>query len=130
MNSIYYLLFVRRYNTDSIQGTLTKFQKRVGWTINKFWLSNSLSINSTILTFSYQKRRKDVQRRMFASCSSYHQIIAVWILVSEGRDKKGGFVETISKRKMQVMFKSGFASHWIEKQNKNQTIWLIFPPIR
>ena len=44
------------------------------------------------------------------------------MLVSERRDKKGGFVETISKRKMQVILESGFASHWIEKQNKNQTI--------
>ena len=52
--------------------------------------------------------------------------MAVWILVSEGRDRKGGFVETnsseysISKSKMQCIFEPGFASHMIKLQNKTQ----------
>ena len=46
------------------------------------------------------------------------------MLVSEGRDKKGGFVETnsskysISKSKIQSIFEPGFASHRIKYQNK------------
>ena len=45
-------------------------------------------------------------------------------MVSEGRDKKGGFVETnsseysISKSKLEGNFKPGFASHRIKLQNK------------
>ena len=47
-------------------------------------------------------------------------------MVSEGRDKKGEFVETnsnaysISKSKMQGIFEPSFASHRIKLQNKTQ----------
>ena len=52
---------------------------------------------------------KDVSFQIFG-------IIAVLILVSEGRDKKGGFLETnsreysISKRKIQDTFELSFGS--------------------
>ena len=105
-----------------------EIEKSVGWTIDKFRLDNSLAINGTILRFAYWKI--DVQRRTFANfwdfCCSYHQIMTVWILVLEGRDKKGGFVEmnsskySISKSKMQGIFESGFASHTAKYQNKTQ----------
>ena len=79
-------------------GAITNLKISVGWTTDKFWLNNSLAINGTILRFAY--RKIDVQRRTCTNfwdfCCSYHQIIAVWILVLEGRDKKGGFVETNS----------------------------------
>ena len=75
-------------------GAITELKKSVGWTIDKFRLNNSLVINDTILRFSY--RKIDVQRRTFSNfwdfCCCKHQVIAVWILVSEGRDKKGRFV--------------------------------------
>ena len=46
--------------------------------------------------------------------------------MSEGRDKKGGIVETnpseysISKSKIQGIFEPGFVSHRIKLQNKAQ----------
>ena len=108
-------------NCEFTIGSITKLKISVGWTTGKFWLNNSLAINGMILRFAY--RKIDVQRRTCTNfwdfCCSYHQIIAVWILVSEGRDKKGGFVETnsseysISRSKMQGIFESGFASHTI-----------------
>ena len=47
-------------------------------------------------------------------------------MVSEGRDKKGGFTETksskypISQSKMQGIFEPGFDSDRIKQQNKTQ----------
>ena len=112
----------KRFQWSRAPEALSKLKKSVGWTIDKFRLNNSLAINGTILRFAY--RKIDVQRRTCTNfwdfCCSYHQIIAVWILVSEGRDKKGRFVETnsseysISKSKMQVIFESGFNSHTIK----------------
>ena len=81
-----------------------------------------MATNDTILRFA--DRKVDVQRCTFTNVwnfyFSYHQIIAVWILVLEGRDKKGAFVETnsskysISKSKIQGIFESGLASHTIK----------------
>ena len=81
-------------------------------------MNNSQAINGTILIFTYRKR--DVLRRTFSSfwdfCCCYHQIIAISILASEGRDKKGGFLETnsseysFSESKMQGIFKPCFVS--------------------
>ena len=74
------------------------------------------------MTFVYQK--VGVQRSTFPNFWDFAiattKIIAVLILVSEGRDKKGGFVEThsseysISKSKMQDIFEIGLASHRIK----------------
>ena len=36
-------------------GAITKLKISVGWTIDKFWLNNSLAINGTILRFAYRK---------------------------------------------------------------------------
>ena len=98
-------------NTTTRAGAITKLKR----------LSDGQS-NGTILRFAY--RKVDVQRRMFTIfwdfCCSYHQIIAAWILVSEGQNKKGGFVETnsseycISTSKMQGIFESDFASRTIK----------------
>ena len=116
------------YFQTETKGAITKLKISVGWTVDKFWLNNSLAINGTIMRFAY--RKINVQRRTFTSfgdfCCSYHQIIAIWILVSEGRDKKVGFVETnlsensISRSKMQGIFESHFAGHTIHEQNKTQ----------
>ena len=116
---------------------ITKLKTRVGWTIDKFRLNNSLAINGIILRFAYQKI--DVQRRTFSNfgdfCCSYYQIIAAWILASEGWDKKGGFEKTnsskysISKSKTQGIFKPGFATLWIKWQSKPKIICIIFSPI-
>ena len=73
------LLLIVRYecfkNVSYVTGSITKFKKSVGWTIDKFWLNNSMVINGTILSFAYQKM--DVQRRKFSSfwdfCCSYHE---------------------------------------------------------
>ena len=54
-------------------------------------------------------------------------------MVSEGRDKIGGFVEMnsseyfILKSKMQGIFESGFASHTTKYQNKTQDHLNYFP---
>ena len=104
------------------KGLLKTFKKSAGWTINKFWLNNSVAITGTILRSAYKEI--DIQRRTFSNFwnfyCSYYQIIAVWILVSEGRDKKGAFVEissskySILKSKMQGIFRPCFGSHRIK----------------
>ena len=93
-------------------GAITKLKRNGRWTMDKFqsW------------DFSYWKI--DVQRRTLSNFGdffcSYHEIITVWILALEGRDKKGRFLETnlseysISKTKMQGIFESGLASHRIK----------------
>ena len=62
-------------NVSYVTGAIIKFKKSVGWTIDKFWLNNSMVINGTILSFAYQKM--DDQRRTFSSfwdfCCSYHE---------------------------------------------------------
>ena len=104
------------------KGLLKTFKKSAGWTINKFWLNNSVAITGTILRSAYKEI--DIQRRTFSNFwnfyCSYYQIIAVWILLSEGRDKKGAFVEissskySILKSKMQGIFRPCFGSHRIK----------------
>ena len=53
------LLLIVRYecfkNVSYVTGSITKFKKSVGWTIDKFWLNNSMVINGMILSFAYQK---------------------------------------------------------------------------
>ena len=97
-------------------------KKSGGWTINRLRLNNSLTINGTTFRIAY--RNIDVHRRTFSNfwgfCCSYHQIIAVLVLMSEGRDEKGGLVEknlseySISKSKMQGIFESSFVSRWMK----------------
>ena len=123
-NAFHFILKLIRYLhfCPAFLSKYTKLKKSVGWTIDKFRLNNSLVIKATILRFAY--RKIDVQRRMFSNfwdfCCSYHQKMTLWTLLSEGRDEKGGFVETnsseytISKSKMQGIFEPGFASHRIK----------------
>ena len=64
------LLLIVRYecfkNVSYVTGSITKFKKSVGWTIDKFWLNNSMVINGTILSFAYQKwTSKDVRFQVF-----------------------------------------------------------------
>ena len=101
---------------NQIIGAITKFKKSVGWTIDRFLLDISLVINEGILTFSYWKI--GVSRYTFWNfwhlCNSYHQTVAIWILVSERQDKKWGFLEinlskySISKSRIEIDFYPDF----------------------
>ena len=114
--------FNKTANYMFLIGAITKLKKSIGWTIDKFRLNNSLAINGRIWRFAY--RKIEVQRCTFLIfwnfCCSYHRIMAASISLSEGRDKKVGFVETnsskysISKSKMQGIFEPDFASHRIK----------------
>ena len=103
-------------------GAITKLKESLGWAIDKFRLKNSLTNIDTTLRFAY--RKIDFQGRTYSNfwdlCCSYHQIIAVWNLVWEERDKKGGFVKTnssvysVSKGEMLGIIDPGFVSHRIK----------------
>ena len=71
-----------------LAGAITKLKKSGGWTINRLWLNNSLTINGATLRISY--RNIDVRRRTFSNFQGSFEPHIIFLTLNNNLQKNKG----------------------------------------